>query len=133
MKKLNNLHFVISILLILGFTSCRSHKEIKDEFDPLILNCWKHSYEEEVDNKIYRPCDYKEFRISRYRNSFTLEKDGKATYLVLSPNDAHYMEEGKWAYTKNTNSLIIKNNRGIQKMNFEIISLSKTKLILKEK
>ena len=120
--------------LILTMTACKSIQTKKDSFNPLLLNCWTHSYEEDKDGlKTFRPCEYKKFPPARYRNVFTLEADGKTTYLVLAPTDRHYKEDGKWTYDAKTSSLIIYNLEGEEKAHSEIIELTKDKLILKDK
>jgi hypothetical protein len=88
---------VCTIVTLSIFCSCNSNKIEKP--NPLLLKCWIASYEESNSNiepYIYRPCDYKDFTIIWYRNSFTLKEDWTCEFLVLAPNDAHYFIEGTW-------------------------------------
>jgi len=86
--------FCISSLSI--FNSCG--RNLTSNSDSLIINCWTDSHEEATHDgsDIYRPCDFKAFPPSRYRNAFTLKEDGTCNYLVLAPDDAHHFLDGKW-------------------------------------
>jgi hypothetical protein len=76
-------------------------KEFESDPSPaLLLKSWTHSYEENTSESIdiYRPSDYKDFAVSRFRQVYDFREDNICYYLVLSPIDAHYMAEGKWSY-----------------------------------
>ena len=73
-----------------------------------LLGCWLNSKEENTQGEnlfIYRPCDYKKFPPSRFRFKFVLKSDLKCSWLVLAPNDGHFMEDGTWTFNEESNEL----------------------------
>jgi len=83
-----------------------SFEKVDDNAQNTFLEkCWTRSYEEETskDTLIFRPCKYKEFPPRRFREVLNFKKNNVYSYLVLAPNDAHYMKEaeGKWIYNEN--------------------------------
>lgn len=117
---------------LVSAVSCTVGKETMGLDSSLLLNCWKHSYEEEVEggNRIYRPCDYITFPPSRYRESFTFSKNDQSTYSVLAPTDAHYDEEGGWNYDEATQKLTITNAANETVKEFHVLEVSSDKLVL---
>lgn len=99
-------NFLFLIFTVCVLCSCRSVNP--DSIDSFLINCWTDSYEESSgqETDVYRHCDFKEFPASRYRNSFTLHKDGNCSYLILAPNDAHSFVDGKWTLNKDTLTII---------------------------
>ena len=90
----------IFILFLLVLFSC------KDKSDPVeadieidnLYNSWTNSWEEQTSGdstKIFRPSNYKEFAISRYREVLIFNQNNTCSYLVLAPNDAHYFQNGR--------------------------------------
>ena len=75
----------------------------------------------------------KEFSTSWFRQVYEFKSDNVCKYLVLSPNDAHYFEEGTWEYDTNDNLLKIFDQNGnsiaeyrIVELNENILKLNKT-------
>lgn len=93
-----------------------------------IYKCWKNSREEYNQNSssfIYRPCEYKTFPPSRFREQFEFEENGKCSWLQLAPNDGHFMVQGEWIYNKEKHVLLINNKSGKIIYYFKLNSLSK--------
>lgn len=83
----------IKLLLITILFSCQGQVEID------VIGCWTQSIEEEnTEERVYRPCDYKEFSTERFRMVFDLFDDHTCEYKVLSPSDAHFMTSGIWLF-----------------------------------
>ena len=121
---------VIAVLTVVLFTHCE-HEKPSDL--GLIERSWTHSYEEEGDNTslIYRPSNFKEFSSSRFRQYFDFKDNNVCAYLVLSPNDAHYIKEGVWEYDESNNIIKIMNGTDIV-FEFKVLELDKNILKLKE-
>lgn len=98
-----------------------------------LLKCWTHSYEEETqsDRLIFRPCDYKEFGPSHYRQRILLKADDQASYLQLSPVDAHYMVDGTWHYEDQTKTLQIFDSTGMIVRNYIVELIAEDQLVLR--
>ncbi len=92
-----------------------------------IHKCWTNSREEEKQSSvsIYRPCDYKIFPASRFRDRIEFEENGKCSRLFLAPNDGHYMIQGEWTYNKLKQIITIKDQSGQIAYHFKVISLNK--------
>ena len=92
-----------------------------------ILKCWTNSREEAAQSStsIFRPCNYKTFPPSRFRDQIQFELDGKCLYLYLAPNDAHHLVPGKWIYDKPNQNILITDTTGHIVYNFKVISISK--------
>ena len=120
---------ILGILNVFLFTHCKQEKV--SDFD-LIKGSWKHSYEEEDENgySIYRPSDYKEFPLRRFRQYFDFKDNNMCFYLVLSPNDAHYIQEGIWKYDESTNIIKIISRKDVV-FEFQILELDENILKLK--
>jgi len=74
---------------------------------PELVQAWTNSFEEETDSiNVYRPSSYKQFPAARYRDGFNLQSDGKCSYMVLSPNDAHYSVAGTWSVSVSTDTIV---------------------------
>ncbi len=119
----------ICMLLLACKTKQMENNSLQKE-NSFLANCWTHSYEEQTQDelKIYRPCAYKTFPPSRYRNTFTLNADNTCQASVLSPTDAHYNQGGNWTFNENTKILEI--NNGQVKI-YKVIELTKDKLTVK--
>ncbi|MEC3881490.1 hypothetical protein [Parapedobacter sp. 10938] len=112
---------LISLLAlgILLFARCE-----KAETPDLLTQRWVDSFEEASDGyTIFRPSHYKDFPLSRFRQTFELRDDRACSYLVLAPNDAHYVNEGVWEYNGETNTVKIRHGKTII-YNFQIIKLA---------
>ena len=132
--KPNRITMLIGLSSILWLASCKSNKEIKLFDSQLLVNCWTHSHEEELYDgiRIYRPCDFKDFGPSRYRDKIDLAIDRTASYTVLSPVDAHTTEEGGWRYFSDEGILRILDNDGKFVRDYEIVELLEDKLSVKD-
>ena len=118
---------------LLDYTIEMFKKDAAVNIEALLLNCWTHSYEEDESGlNIYRPCVFKEFPKSRFRQQFTLAENEEASFLVLSPNDAHFFEKGKWYYKSEGKMLHIQNENGADQMKFEIIECTSDKMVVKQ-
>ena len=114
---------VIVILQVVLFTHCGYEKVSDLDF---IKKSWQHSYEEENTSGtlLYRPCDYKEFPPSRFRQYFEFKDNYVCVYLVLSETDGHYTIEGTWKYNESTNIVTITNETDVV-FEFKILELKK--------
>ncbi len=99
----------------------------------LLLNCWTYSYEESkgADSLLFRPCDFMDFPASHFRDRFTLSANNEATYLQLSPVDAHQNVIGTWHYDDGSRMLTIKQVTGDTVYSYQVNELTADKLILK--
>lgn len=127
--------FIILGVLVFTFISCHKSENVVTNVNAnnistdLLKNHWVRSDEEEIDSvRLFRPNDYKEFPVSRFRQIYNFKDSGKCAYLVLAPNDAHYFDEGTWKYDANNQTLeIIDSNNSIVNR-YKIVSLTKYSL-----
>ncbi len=92
----------IIIGLITLTISCDSNDlDLNSNYPNELINVWLESYEE--DYGIYRPTDYRTFPESLYRQYYKFMENNECEYLVLSPVDAHYIENGFWEYIEGEN------------------------------
>ncbi len=70
-----------------------------------LINIWVESHEEGLGT--YRPSNFKQFPASWFRQTYNFMEENNCEYLILSPVDAHYMEEGKWEYDKDSETIRI--------------------------
>jgi hypothetical protein len=108
--------------------SCKKSTE-PSEFDIQDLyNTWVHSYEEQNNQKVFRPIDYKEFPASRFRMKYIFKENNLCQWLVLAMDDAHYLQSGTWVQEKS--SIFISDSNGTlqENISFSIINL-KQKLL----
>ena len=124
---------ITTLLLALGiiFTMCRNDQSSKKI--SLLEKSWTHSFEDSKagEFEIYRPSDYKEFPVSRYRQVFNFKANNQCEYLVLEANDAHCMKNGKWELDNKTNNIIIYDDNSEALYEYEIIELKDDLLKLK--
>lgn len=129
-KILAKVAFMSALCLVL--LACKTKKMDTDKTSesPLLANCWTHSYEEEAQDglKVFRPCDYKTFPPSRYRNTFTLNADKTCNASVLAANDGHYSEKGSWTF--DADNKILKINNG-QLVTYKVVEIMTDKLVVK--
>ena len=124
-NKMIKLFFFFYAFIFFGCNTVESQNTDTIVIDDLKKE-WKHSREEEIDSiQIYRPSDYKEFPISRYRQIYSFKDSGKCDYLVLAPNDAHYFEHGTWTYSEESRILIITDFSQQMIRKFKLIILTK--------
>lgn len=103
-----------------------------DITEDALLGCWMNAYEEQTSDsgKIYRPCDYMEFPPSRFRDSMEFMEGGECRYMVLSPNDAHYAESGRWEYLEGPKQLKIYDADGSLVKSLQIENVGADLLVL---
>jgi hypothetical protein len=113
--------------------SCNDPDKVSLNHDEF-LKCWTYSYEESAggDDLLFRPCDFKEFPASRYRDRFTLYETTEATYLQLGLADGHYTVPGTWNYNDEAKLLTILNTSGDTVYHYHVHKIETDKLILKE-
>lgn len=128
---------VMALLLITASCEKEEISARAEEANPakeVLFGCWIHSWEEDQGNaegKTYRPCDFKEFPMSRYRHILNLSGDGKCSWLELASNDAHYMKDGIWEFNEKKQELRIMTLTGEQAMIFQVIEIGEDYLKLK--
>lgn len=115
-------------MMILG---CEKDEEVYQDW--LLNKEWTQSYEEKTSEELelYRPSDYKEFPLSRYRQIFYFDDDNICEYSVLAPNDSHYMTSGSWKYIEKTNSIEIFNSDSELIYELQVVKLSTDLLTVK--
>jgi hypothetical protein len=129
MKKIVLFASIISGLLTFA---CKDPDKVDFNHDEL-LKCWTYSYEEATGDEslLFRPCDFMEFPVSHYRIRFTLLENNQASYLQLSPVDAHQMALGTWNYNDDSKLLAILNTLGDTVHQYVVNKIEADKLILK--
>ena len=141
-SRLSSLFFslnILPILLGLMLSSCGNHSKtnsINSNNTDLLLNCWKHSREEDPADRtyqVYRPCDSMEFPRSRFRGRLSFQENKSCEYRVLSPTDAHYNATGAWEYDSDKQIVFIKNEENEVVVEYQILELTDKMLKLKPK
>jgi len=124
----------IGLLSSLFISSCEKEKETVNQPNSLLMKIWTQSYEENTvkDIQIYRPFDYLEFPISRYRQIYIFGENNFCQYRVLAPNDDHYLENGSWEYFENKQIIEILNEDHKIIFELEVVELSEDVLKLKK-
>lgn len=114
MRKRFFLPCVFALFII--FTGCEDEKN-EVTLESVLKGSWTQSYEEQtsVEIEIFRHSNSKDFPLSRYRQVFIFEENNQCQYLVLAPNDAHYVESGFWEFDEKSNIIKIFN------LNFELL------------
>lgn len=135
--KMKSLSFLFVVLFTSLLFSCSDKAVATDSThsnskSPVIEKCWTNSYEEatNTDQQIFRPCDFKDFPPSHYRLRFDLSSGNVASYLLLSPVDAHHMVPGTWSYDESSKALIIKDSTGVSAHTYQVIDLAADKLVV---
>ncbi len=113
------------ILVAFCFVCCDKDTDTQPVQITLIENAWTASYEENTDEviSIFRPSDYKEFPPSMFRQRYIFHNDNSCEYLVLAPNDGHYMQSGYWSYDQNKQMVTIMNAESDVVSEFKIVEL----------
>jgi hypothetical protein len=99
MKKLNSILFLLSIF------ACHNEDNIS------LQKCWSLAERGETFQVFYN-CDDDRLTPSWFRDTYRFYSNNKCEYLVLSPVDAHYMEEGIYDFDVETSILKIENMGG---------------------
>ena len=120
---------VLVILNVVLLTRCEQEKDYNLD---LIKRSWTHSFEEDSadDYLTYRPSNYKEFPPSRFRQCLDFKDNYVCSFLVVSPNDAHYTKEGVWEYDEPASTIKIMDENSVL-VKFKILELNKNVLRLK--
>ena len=120
--------YMITIIVVIG---CSKSTTEPSEIDiPDLYKTWLHSYEEQETYypELFRPDDYKEFLASRFRMKYTFNKNGSCQWMVLSPDDAHYLQSGTFR-RYDMKVFIFDNNGTLQDhLSFKIINLQQNLL-----
>ena len=129
---MNKIVLLASIISAIFTASCKDPEKVNLNHNEL-LKCWTYSYEETVegDGLFFRPCDFMEFRASHFRIRFTLLENNEASYLQLSPVDAHEMVPGTWNYEDDSKVLTILATSGDTVYYYHVDKIEAEKLILK--
>jgi hypothetical protein len=127
----------IVFILIFIISGCSDNSIVSEQNFNLsnLYKEWIHAYDEETDSvQIYRPSDFKEFQASWFRQVYEFNSDNSCKYLVLSPTDAHYFEDGIWDYTSTNELLKIFDINGNIITEYKIVELNENllKLVLIE-
>lgn len=123
----------IAFVSVMMFTCC---EESNDTIQKSMLEKgWTQSFEEKSSEgiEIYRPSDYRDFSISRYRQIFNFYENNICDYRVLAANDGHYMESGSWEFNGQTNIITIFNSKLEVLYEWEVIELKSKVLKMKAK
>lgn len=129
---MNKIVLLASIISGIFTASCKDPDKVSLNHDEL-LKCWTYSYEENVgdDGLLFRPCDFMEFPASHFRVRFTLLENNEATYLQLSPVDAHEIVPGTWNYDDEAKELTILHISGDTVHHYIVNKIESEKLIVK--
>lgn len=133
MRKL--FRFIIINLVVVGFTNCEHNDDSDAIKKSLLEKSWIQSYEEKTSEaiEIFRPSDYKEFPLSRYRQIFHFYENKICDYRVLAANDGHYMASGSWMLNSQKNTITIYNSENKVLYVWEVVELKDTILKMKAK
>lgn len=121
---------ILIAILVLSSLACSSTKKVKVNDE--LVGCWLHDRESEQegsDFKLFAPCTSKTFPASRFRNMYQFKEDGTCNWLVLSPNDAHYLQDGTYSIEDGIleiynlkKDLILKNTYKLEEGNLKLSS-----------
>ena len=124
----------ISYLIIaVSFLTFSCEDELSSTQMPEILKerTWVHNHEEDrEDLAIYKPADVVTLPLSWYRQTYLFYSDKACDYLVLAPNDAHYIETGYWTYEEGV--IRVFNAQDELQHSLEVVNWSNTALVLKK-
>jgi hypothetical protein len=123
-----NLKWITALALaLLGLISCQKDNDLEGNQD-LLMGCWTHSLEEDSISGIetYRRCDYKDFAPTWFRQTYILRENQECDYLVLAPNDAHFIETGSWLWDEESRMLNIIGENGEELKIFQIDNVTDT-------
>jgi hypothetical protein len=123
-----NLKFFLLSVMMLVFSCKDDDLTLNSNYPSEIINVWIHSYEE--DYGTYRPSNYSSFPESMFRQVYNFMEDNKCDYLVLSPVDAHYMENGFWEFKEQDNLIKIYDSNMNLSEELKVVLISSDKLII---
>ncbi|WKV13771.1 hypothetical protein [Marivirga harenae] len=96
---------IIFLILVLTLSACGDKENIS------LQKCWSLAERGETIQVFY-PCGDDRLTPSWFRDTYRFYSNNKCEYLVLSPVDAHYMQEGLYFYDVETSILKIENLEG---------------------
>ena len=116
---------ILSIVIAIGISITSCKKDNNTIQWSLLENSWTHSFEESIPGQIevYRPTNYKEFPILRFRQIFNFKHNNICDYLVLLPNDGQYFKNAFWDFDEKANIIKIYNENHAVLYKFEVIEL----------
>ncbi len=133
----NSIKSLILISFICIFLCCSTNDPDQNEIDmSYFYKTWINSFEEQSTTKrfIYRPEGFKIFQPSWFRMKYIFNEDNSCNWLVLAPDDAHYLQSGTWISSRyNKNSVLIHDTAGIlqEDLSFVIVNLKESLLEIK--
>ena len=124
---------ILSIVIAAGISITSCNKDNETIQRSLLENSWTHSYEESIPGQIevYRPTNYKEFPPLRFRQIFNFKSNNLCDYLVLSPNDGHYLKNAFWDFDEKANIIKIYTKNSEVLYRYEVIELRDNLLKIK--
>ena len=119
---------VYSLLTLSILISCKTKPQKNSDSDYPFIGCWMHSYEENPSYEspyFFRPCNFKEFPVSRFRQSFEFMENGDCRWLELADNDAHYFENGTWELNEENMTISVKDKKGNTRFDLKLVEIEK--------
>ncbi|HET8859479.1 MAG TPA: hypothetical protein VFM92_06085 [Marivirga sp.] len=119
-------HFILFLFLFSILTSACN--EVGNDS---LKKCWVFS---EISNgfHIYYPCGDERIQVSRFNPSYNFLDNNKCEYLVLSPNDAHFLTDGFYNFDPETSILTVESSDNELVAKLKIISLSSTEMRVRD-
>ena len=124
---------ILSIVIAAGISITSCKKDNNTIQRSLLENSWTHSSEESIPGQIevYRPTNYKEFPLTRFRQIFNFKYNNLCDYLVLLPNDGQYFKNAFWDFDEKANIIKIYNENSEVLYKYEVIELRDNLLKIK--
>jgi hypothetical protein len=110
------------IILLFAVTATLACEDTGPELEPaLLVNCWKHSFEEDDHLRIqtFRTCD-QHLPSAEVRYRIILKENNEAEYLVFADDDANYMTSGTWDYREDNRHLTIYDTEGLPVLKYRV-------------
>lgn len=116
---------LMPVLFVLLLSTCGNGENVT------FKKCW--SLAERGDGfQLYYPCGDARLVPSRFSPTYKFHAKDTCEYLVLSPVDAHYMEEGIYEHNPELSILTVKTTEGDLIVKFKILSISEREMKVKE-
>jgi hypothetical protein len=126
------LTILILSFILLTSSNCKKNKETTFDISAVENKLWLHSYEEDSAGIIaYRPEEYN-LPPSRGRKGFKIMKDNSFILYSIAAADGWDKHPGKWKLIDEKTVEIDFGNDKVSPKKWEIISLSKDKIMVKE-
>lgn len=130
---MKSIRYLLLLSSLIPLLSCKSPGSALESRNAIWLHCWINNREEQTnsDTLIYRHCDYyPEFPISRYRNQFVLKENHEASYLILAPDDGHYMKDCTWMYDEQSKKLSFHFPGNPDATEYRVLEITGDKLVM---